>query len=112
MLGEGTNSMLHAGFGAMAEFRDVVGIEYDPGGTFAYIAGTTGGQKSPRTAAISRRPRTFMNGREASSICRLRIDRRTRSWCSTEAMHKTRVSCRNSIDTRPRIATQSRMPPG
>ncbi len=43
--GAGTNSMLHAGFGAMSEFRDVVAMQHDPGGQFAYIAGTTGGQK-------------------------------------------------------------------
>ena len=43
--GEGTNSMLHAGFGAMSEFWDVVAMQYDPNGRFAYIAGTTGGQK-------------------------------------------------------------------
>ena len=44
-LGAGTNSMLHAGFGAMSEFRDVVAMQHDPDGGFAYIAGTTGGQK-------------------------------------------------------------------
>jgi hypothetical protein len=48
ILGEGTNSMLHAGFGSMAEFRDVVGMENDPQGGFAYLAGTTGGQKYPK----------------------------------------------------------------
>jgi hypothetical protein len=45
ILGAGTNSMLHAGFGAMSEFRDVVAMQHDPRGEFAYIAGTTGGQK-------------------------------------------------------------------
>jgi hypothetical protein len=44
-LGAGTNSLLHAGFGAMSEFRDVVAMQHDPRGGFAYIAGTTGGQK-------------------------------------------------------------------
>ena len=45
ILGAGTNSMLHAGFGSMSEFRDVVAMQHDPDGGFAYIAGTTGGQK-------------------------------------------------------------------
>jgi hypothetical protein len=48
VLGEGTNSMLHAGFGSMFEFRDVVGMQYDAAGRFAYLAGTTGGQKYPQ----------------------------------------------------------------
>jgi hypothetical protein len=43
--GDGTNTMLHAGFGTMTEFHDVVAIQHDPQGRFAYIAGTTGGQK-------------------------------------------------------------------
>jgi hypothetical protein len=45
ILGEGTNIVLHSGFGAMAEFREVVGVDFDPEGAFAYLAGTTGGQK-------------------------------------------------------------------
>ena len=45
ILGPGTNSMLHAGFGAMSEFRNVVAMQQDPAGQFAYISGTTGGQK-------------------------------------------------------------------
>jgi len=40
--------MLHAGFGSMAEFRDVVGVQNDARGGFAYLAGTTGGQKYPK----------------------------------------------------------------
>ena len=43
--GEGVNTLLHAGFGSMAQLRDVSGVEWDPGGTWAYVAGTTGGQK-------------------------------------------------------------------
>lgn len=43
--GEGVNTLLHAGFGSMAQLRDVVGAEWDPGATYAYVAGTTGGQK-------------------------------------------------------------------
>jgi hypothetical protein len=45
VLGAGANTMLHAGFAAMTEFRDVVAMQHDPQGRFAYIAGTTGGQK-------------------------------------------------------------------
>ncbi len=47
LAGSGTNTMVHAGFGVMHEFRDVVAMQYDPKGQFAYIAGTTGGQKYP-----------------------------------------------------------------
>jgi hypothetical protein len=43
--GEGVNTLLHAGFGSMVQLRDVAGAEWDAGETFAYIAGTTGGQK-------------------------------------------------------------------
>lgn len=43
--GEGVNTLLHSGFGSMLEFRDVIGAEWDAEGTFAYVAGTTGGQK-------------------------------------------------------------------
>jgi len=45
LLGEGVNTLLHSGFGSMAEFRDAAGAEWDPEGTYAYVAGTTGGQK-------------------------------------------------------------------
>ena len=43
--GEGVNTMLHAGFGSMSQLRDVTGAEWDAGGTYAYLAGTTGGQR-------------------------------------------------------------------
>ncbi len=43
--GEGVNTLLHSGFGSMLEFRDVAGAEWDAAGTYAYISGTTGGQK-------------------------------------------------------------------
>jgi len=43
--GEGVNTLLHAGFGSMAQLRDVAGVEWDPGATYAYVSGTTGGQK-------------------------------------------------------------------
>jgi hypothetical protein len=45
LLGEGVNTMLHSGLGSMVQFRDVVGVERDVDGSFAYVAGTTGGQK-------------------------------------------------------------------
>lgn len=43
--GEGVNTLLHSGFGSMLEFRDALGAEWDAEGTFAYVAGATGGQK-------------------------------------------------------------------
>lgn len=43
--GEGVNTLLHAGIGSMLEVRDVIGSEWDAEGTWAYLAGTTGGQK-------------------------------------------------------------------
>jgi hypothetical protein len=48
--GEGVNTLLHAGFGSMAQLRDTVGAEWDDAGTYAYIAGFTGGQKSSQGA--------------------------------------------------------------
>jgi hypothetical protein len=45
LLGEGVNTLLHSGFGSMSEFRDVAGAEWDAEGSYAYVAGTTGGQK-------------------------------------------------------------------
>jgi hypothetical protein len=59
LLGEGTNSMLHAGFGSMTEFKDVVGMELDPEGRFAYLAGTTGGQKYPQGSYVP--PPTYLH---------------------------------------------------
>jgi hypothetical protein len=46
--GEIANTMLHGGFSAMSEVRRVVDLELDPAGSFAYIVGTTAGQKYPR----------------------------------------------------------------
>jgi hypothetical protein len=48
--GEGVNTLLHAGFGSMAQLRDTIGAEWDDAGTYAYIAGFTGGQKSSQGA--------------------------------------------------------------
>jgi hypothetical protein len=59
VLGEGTNTMLHAGFGTMVEFKDVVAVEHDPRGRFAYVAGTTGGQKY--AASYYQPPPTYLH---------------------------------------------------
>ena len=59
ILGPATNRLLHAGFGSMPEFRDVVAEQYDADVHFAYIAGTTGGQKY--NASYYQPPPTYLH---------------------------------------------------
>jgi hypothetical protein len=44
--GDGTNSMIIGSFSSMAQYKRVTAYEHGAGGTYTYVAGTTGGQKS------------------------------------------------------------------
>ena len=45
ILGPATNTLIHAGFGSMLEFRRLTAAEFGRDVRYAYVSGTTGGQK-------------------------------------------------------------------
>jgi hypothetical protein len=57
--GDGANAMIIGSFSSMAQFKRVTAYEHGAGGTFTYISGTTGGQKSAEGAYDP--PPTFLH---------------------------------------------------
>jgi hypothetical protein len=57
--GDGTNTMIIGSFSSMAEFKRITAYEHGAGGTYTYISGTTGGQKSAEGAYDP--PPTFLH---------------------------------------------------
>jgi hypothetical protein len=59
LFGDGTNSMLLGSFSSMAEYKSITAAEFAGDGSYAYLTGTTGGQKSAPGAYLP--PATFLH---------------------------------------------------